>query len=212
VSWQDAALLLVSTCDDPLAKVELQRYLKDQPNDLPEVVRAELRRRKMASSKLRTESLRQAAFLSFLSPHRGLDGLVLLWINLRQVYLLSRSYGFKPSPRGIARLYAAVASAAITLEALDEVAEQAVVEATNRVAGGIPLVGETARLLYDPLRAAAYVGFVGLIVEHLLRHELRKPSKEDRVEIRRIAWRSASEEVSNLAKGIPLAATSSANV
>lgn len=200
--WNQLAQQLMDSCEDPLAAADLRRYMKDLPNDLPSAVRAELLRRKDVSTGLRFSIMRNAAMLSFLSPHRQLDGLIILWINLKQIYQLSRCYGFRPSPRGLLVLYGTVGGAAITLEALDEVGEQIVAEAASRLAGGIPLAGQAATLLYDPLRAAAYVGFVGRLAEYVLRHELRPPTKADRQQLRQSAWHDASEEISRLGSGL----------
>lgn len=198
-TWKKTAHLLLDTCEDPEAAKKLRSSIRDLPNDLPQTVRNELKRRSDLSIQLRLGSMRQAAMLSFLSPHRQLDALILLWLNLKQVFVLSRCYGFKPSPRGILRLYGSVLGAALALEAFDEIAEQAVAEAASRFAGGIPVVGQTAGMIYDPLRAAAYVGFIGLLSEHLLRSELKKPDRSERRELRKKAWSEAAAEVPKLA-------------
>lgn len=200
--WRQMAQQLADTCEEPRAALELRRHLKDLPNDLPAAVRAELSRRKEVSAALRLATMRNAALVSFLSPHRHLDGLILLWINLKQVYQLSRCHGFRPSPRGMLILYGTVAGAAITLEAVDEVAEQLAAESARQLSGGIPLVGQAASLLYDPLRAAAYVGFIGLLSEYLFRNELKAPTKTERQQLRQAAWRAASEEIGRVGSGL----------
>lgn len=198
VDWGSVGELLANTCDDPNVAADLRRSIRDLPNDLPVVIRAEVDRRKKLSGELRMTTLRHAALLAFLSPQRHLDALILLWINLRQVYVLSRCHGFKPSPRGIVKLYAGVIGSVLVVEAFDEIAEQMVADAATRLTGGIPIAGEASKLLYDPLRAAASVGFVGLIAEHLLKSGLTKPSIPQRIELRRSAWRNSIDAATTI--------------
>ena len=196
--WRDVAQLLIQTSDEPSAVADLRRVAHDCPSDLPEFVRREVERRKASAREQRLSTVKQAAILALVSPNRPLDGLILLWVNLRQIYQLGRCYGFKPSPRGIFRLYTGVFGAAFFFEAIDEAGEQLVAEGSERLLKGIPFAGEAAAFGYGPIRAAAYVGLVGLLAEYLLCHDLRRPDSAARGQLRSNAWQNAVETAGSL--------------
>lgn len=200
-TWKQTALLLVRTSDDAEIAGDLRRVIHDTPNSLPDRVREELARRRVAASTLRFAAMRQAAVLSILSPHRQMDFLILLWINLRQVYYVARCYGFKPSPRGIFKLYAGIFGSALLIDSIDEVAEQAMAEGISKLVGSLPFVREATSLAYDGVRSAAYVGLIGLLTEYLLRNELQKPSSVKRKEMRHRAWRDVKQTVTQILSG-----------
>ena len=195
--WRQTARLLIRTSDDPEAVHNLQRIFKDTPNSLPYEVRKELAHRHNQARVIRLSTMRQAVFLSLLSPHRHMDLLILLWLNLQQVYRISRCYGFKPSPRGILRLYSSVFGAALLIDTLDEVGEQALAESVAKLTGNTWLSG-AGNLAYEGIRSAAYVGFIGLLSNYLLQSELQKPRRTKRKEIRRQAWQEAKEMIQSI--------------
>jgi hypothetical protein len=205
--WVATADLLIRTSDDSGATAKLRRIKCDIPNDLPSAVRDEIDRRKTRAKELRYGTVRQAALLAVLSPHRQMDMLILLWLNLRQVFLLGRCFGFKPSPRGIFQLYTGVFGAALLIEAIDEVSEQAVAEGVARLSGGVPFVRETTAFAYEGIRAAAYVGFIGLLADYLLRHELKRPGTHERTDLRRQAWKNALGALGDIQSSIGSTAT-----
>jgi hypothetical protein len=196
-TWRQTARLLIQTSDDPEVARNLQRIFNDLPNSLPVEVRKELARRRDQSVVIRSSTMRQAVLLSLLSPHRQMDLLILLWLNLQQVYRISRCYGFKPSPRGILQLYGSVFGAALLIDALDEAGEQAFAEAAAKLTGSTFLSG-AGSLAYEGIRSAAYVGLIGLLTNYLLQHELRKPERSERKAIRRQAWQDALETIKGI--------------
>lgn len=197
-TWKRTALLLIRTSDEPEVAYNLQRIVNDLPNSLPDEVRKELRRRREKASSIRLSTMRQAAVLSILSPHRQLDFLILLWLNLKQVFIIGKCFGFKPSPRGILQLYAGVFGSALLIDAIDEVAEQTVAEGISRLSGSIPFVREASALAYEGIRSAAYVGLIGLLTEYMLQHELRKPAPSERKAMRRQTWKDAVDTIGDL--------------
>ena len=118
---------------------------------------------------------------------------MLLWLNLRQVFLLGKCFGFKPGPRGLFQLYSGVLGAAFVVEAIDEVSEPMLAAGAAKLAGVLPFAREATALAYESIRAAAYVGFIGLLADYLLRNELRKPGTAERKVLRRNAWKEALE-------------------
>ena len=201
-AWKQTARLLIRTSDDPLVAANLQRVSNDVPNRLPAEIRKELSRRREKAVNIRSSTMRQAVLLSLLSPHRQMDFVILLWLNLRQVYFIARCFGFKPSPRGIVQLYAGIFGSALVIDALDEAAEQAFVEAATKLAGGIPFFSGASSLAYEGLRSAAYVGLIGLLTKHLLQHELRKPTPSERKAMRSKTWEDAMDTIKNLKSSI----------
>lgn len=194
-AWKSTAQLLLQTSDDLESAVDLKRVMQDKPTELPNRVREELARRREKAGSLRASTMRQAVLLSLLSPHRQMDFVILLWLNLRQVYLIARCYGFKPSPRGIIKLYTSVFGAALLIDALDEVAEQAFAEAASKLTGNIPFLSGASSMAYESIRSAAYVGLIGLLTNYLLQHELQKPESSERKVLRSQAWRDALDTI-----------------
>lgn len=197
-AWKDTALLLLKTSDDPESAADLRRVMKDTPSGLPDRVGDELARRRGKAAVLRSSMMRQAALLSLLSPHRHMDFLILLWLNLKQVFLVGQCYGFKPSPRGLLKLYAGVFGSAMLIDAIDEVAEQSLTEGVSKLAGDIPLLREATSFAYEAIRSAAYVGLIGMLTEYLLQNELNKPAKDERKVLRSKTWEEAMRMVGGL--------------
>jgi hypothetical protein len=206
-TWKRTALLLIRTSDEPQRSADLQRIIRDVPNSLPDELRKELRRRREKATSIRTSTMRQAAVLSILSPHRQLDFLILLWLNLKQVFLIGKCFGFKPSPRGVLQLYAGVFGSAMLIDAIDEVAEQTVAEGITRLSGSLPFVREASALAYEGIRSAAYVGLIGLLTDYLLQHELQKPTPSERKVMRRRTWKDAVDTIGDLRSSNPPAPT-----
>jgi hypothetical protein len=200
-TWKQTARLLIRTSDDPEMAADLQRVCNDVPHRLPEEVPKALARRRKKAVEIRSSTMRQAVLLSLLSPHRQMDFVILLWLNLRQVYFIARSYGFKPSPRGIFQLYASVFGAALLIDALDEAAEQALAEGASKLIGDIPFLSGASSLTYEAIRSAAYVGLIGLLTNYLLQNELRKPNPSERKAMRQQTWKDALEEIASINSG-----------
>lgn len=197
-AWRQTARLLIRTSEDAETAQNLQRIVNDLPNSLPEEVRKELAIRREKAAGIRSSTMRQAVLLSLLSPHRQMDFMILLWLNLRQVYIIASCYGFKPSPRRIVQLYAGVFGAALLIDALDEATEQAFAEAASKLTGSIPFLSGTSSLAYEGIRSASYVGLIGLLTNYLLQHELRKPKRSENKSLRQQAWDDALKTIKGI--------------
>jgi hypothetical protein len=197
-TWKRTALLLIRTSDEPEIAKRLQGIIQNVPNSLPGEIREEFARRRAKAASIRSSTMRQAVVLSILSPHRHMDSLILLWLNLKQVFHIGKCFGFKPSPRGSLQLYGGVFGSAMLVDSIDEVAEQIVTESISRLSGSLPFVREATSLAYEGIRSAAYVGLIGLLTDHLLQHELRRPDATERKAMRSGAWRDAVDTIGNL--------------
>ncbi|MEI7776487.1 MAG: hypothetical protein WCK17_17125 [Verrucomicrobiota bacterium] len=197
-AWREAAQLLLQTSDDADAAAKLRRFIQDMPNDLPKAVREEIERRKGRATELRYATVKQAVLLAVLTPHRKLEVFILLWLNLRQVFLLGKCFGFKPSPRGIFRLYSGVFVSALLVEAIDEVSEPALAHGFAKLSDSLPFIREATALAYEGIRAAAYVGFIGLLADYLLRHQLKRTGSSERKALRQTAWQKALEAAKDI--------------
>lgn len=190
--YQQMADVLIRSADQDDAHLARLKRIRDQsPGDLKALVIETVGRRKSAAVGMRGGYIRQAVFTSILSPHQRLDHFFLLWINLQQIYRLAKHYGFRPSPRGLYRLYLKVFGAALVIETVDEIAAQGMAELAHRIAGGLPFVQEAATVAFEGVKAGIYTGYVGLLTEYLMQHEFALPERDERISLRKDALKTA---------------------
>ena len=188
---QMADVLIRSSEQDDAHLAKLKRIRDQSPGDLKALVIETVERRKSEAVEMRGGYIRQAVFTSILSPHNRLDHFLLLWINMQQIYRLAKHYGFRPSPRGLYRLYLKVFGAALVIETVDEIAAQGMAELAHRIAGGIPFVREAATAAFDGVKAGIYTGYVGLLTEYLMQNEFALPERDKRISLRKEALKTA---------------------
>lgn len=190
--YQQMADVLIRSADQDDAHLAKLKRIRDQsPGDLKALVIETIGKRKSAAVEMRGGYIRQAVFASILSPHNRLDHFLLLWINMQQIYRLAKHYGFRPSPRGLYRLYLKVFGAALVIETVDEIAAQGMAELAHRIAGGIPFVREAATVAFDGVKAGIYTGYIGLLTEYLMQNEFALPERDERISLRKEALKTA---------------------
>jgi hypothetical protein len=141
-----------------------------------------------------------AVFLGTAVSQSGrLDALMVLAVQIRMVWLVSRVYAQRPSPRDMFHLYANVAGSAIVSGELDDVViEPMVGPVITAAVGGIPGLQQVSSLLAKSALSGAANAFLTLRVGMITKRYCNALVRPER----RLLKRSATIDATRLLGGI----------
>jgi hypothetical protein len=187
------------------ARLRVNERTQDKPlNTLGEIEAA------LAGLSLEADTIvRQTASTVFLSTallqNGRLDGMIVLFTQIRMVWHIARIYVQRPSPREMLRLYANVASTAFVasgLESLDlgEMFAPLATSVVPALKGGIPGLSGISHLLVRCVSTGAANAFLTLRVGEVARRYCALTSQPSRDNIRKSATADAVKHLGRIVR------------